>query len=274
MRTLWRTDRALVGTAILMLPVLAFSLAGLVLDPRTITGAPAWLKPAKFAVSIALFTLTLAWIFTYLPAWPRMRRIVGYTTSATLISEMVIIFLQAWRGTTSHFNVGTPFDGALWMVMGIAIATQTVASVAGAYALWRQPFTDRALGWALRLGVCGLNPWASTGWLMTRPTSDQLEEAREEGGLRVAGAHTVGAADGGAGLPGTGWSLSHGDLRVPHFMGLHALQVLPFSDSRSPAGAFPTRDDCESCLSASFELRGALLNPAVAGLARRLGRSP
>ena len=32
MRTLWRTDRALVGTAILMLPLLAFSLAGLGLE--------------------------------------------------------------------------------------------------------------------------------------------------------------------------------------------------------------------------------------------------
>src|SRR3990170_1077819 len=71
---LWREDRALTGTAGLMLLVLALALAGLALDPRTITGAPAWLKPAKFAASIAIYTLTTAWIFTYLPGWGRTRR--------------------------------------------------------------------------------------------------------------------------------------------------------------------------------------------------------
>jgi hypothetical protein len=214
-------------TGWLMLAALTASLAGLALDPRLVAGAPAWLKPAKFAASIALYTSTLAWIFTLLPDWPRTRRIVGWTTAVALTFELLIIDLQAWRGTTSHFNVATRFDGMLWMVMGATIVVQTLTSVAVAVALWRQRFADRALGWALRLGMTITIVGAFSGGLMAQPTGTQLAAARAGQPLTVAGAHTVGAADGGPGLPGTGWSVERGDLRVSHFVGLHALQALP-----------------------------------------------
>ena len=223
---LWRTDAPLTGAGLLLLGALAVSLVGLWVDPRTIGGAPAWLKPVKFAVSTAIFTLTLAWVFTYLPRWTRTRRIAGWMTAATLLLEVAIIDLQAWRGTTSHFNVGTPLDMALWGTMGAAIVLQTLMSVVVAAALWRQRFADLALGWALRLGLTITIVGAAFGGLMTGPTDAQLAQARTTR-MTVVGAHTVGAPDGGPGLPGTGWSREHGDLRVPHFLGLHALQFLP-----------------------------------------------
>jgi len=222
----WRTDTALTAVSLAMLPVLAGSLVGLWLDPRTVLDAPVWLKPAKFAASIAVYGLTLVWAFAHLPANSRTRRIVGRISAGVFVIEMLIIALQAARGTTSHFNASTLFDGALFTIMGAGILTQTLASVAVAVALYKQKFSDRALGWALRLGLTLTIVGASFGGLMTRPTEAQLAEMRA-GHPSAAGAHTVGAPDGGPGLAVTGWSTEHGDLRVPHFLGLHAFQALP-----------------------------------------------
>ena len=88
---LWQADAPLTGAALLLLVALVLSLVGLWVDPRTITGEPAWLKPAKFAISTAIFSLTLAWIFMYLPGWTRLRRVAGWTTAAALVLEVLLI---------------------------------------------------------------------------------------------------------------------------------------------------------------------------------------
>jgi hypothetical protein len=228
LRTLWRGSAPLTATGLVMLGVLAAAGIGLAVDPRTITGAPAWLKPAKFAASIAIYTFTLAWVFSLLPDWTRTRRLVGWGTAAAMAVEIAIIAGQAFRGTTSHFNNATPLDAALFVTMGATIVVQTLSTIAVAVAIWRQPFADAALGTALRAGMILTIVGALSGGLMTRPTTEQLEAARAGQPMTIVGAHTVGAPDGGPGLPGTGWSTEHGDLRVAHFVGLHALQVLPF----------------------------------------------
>ncbi len=229
LKTLWQSDARLTAVGVLMTALLGATGMALLVDPREILGAPAWMKPAKFAASIAIYTLTLAWVFTYLREWPRTRRVVSWVTTVTLVLEIVIIDAQAWRGTTSHFNVGTVVDGVLFSIMGLAIFAQTLTAAAVAIALWRQQFADRATGWALRLGMTITIVGAMTGGLMTQPTSEQLEDARAGNRMTVAGAHTVGAPDGGPGLTGTGWSREHGDIRVAHFLGLHALQILPLA---------------------------------------------
>lgn len=199
----------------------------MVLDPRTVEGFPAWLKPAKFAVSTAIYSATLAWIFRYLPDWPRLTRRVGALTAWVFVGEVALIALQAARGETSHFNTSSVLNGVVFTLMGLGIFTQTAGAAVVAVALWRQHFTDRTLGSALRLGMTLTVVGALVGGMMTRPTSAQIAHARESGEMPRSGQHSVGGVDGGAGLPGTGWSTEHGDMRVPHFVGLHAMQTLP-----------------------------------------------
>jgi hypothetical protein len=268
LKRLWKTDAPLTVTGLLMLPVLAIAAVGLIADPRIITGVPAWLKPAKFALSIAVYVFTLAWMFTFIPGFKRTRRMVGWVTAIVMVLEMGIIAVQAWRGTTSHFNFSTPLNAVLFTVMGAAIRLQTVTSIAVAAALWRQKFEDEALGWALRLGMIITIIGAFSGALMTRPTADQLAAAHAGQAMPVIGAHTVGAPDGGPAIPGTGWSTKHGDLRIPHFVGLHALQALALIAFGLKRRRFPADAQARLTVTAAgsyFALFAILLVQALRG---------
>jgi hypothetical protein len=226
-RRLWETSRPLTDAGLGLLILFGVTMVPLAVDPRMITGVPAWLKPAKFAISTAVYALTLAWVMTYLRGWARLTRLVGWSTAAVLVIEVALIDLQAARGVTSHFNTATPFDAVVFAVMGISILVAWGMAIALTAALFRQTFADPAIGSAIRVGMLITVIGSGAGGLMTRPTAAQLEHARATHDMRVVGAHTVGAADGGPGLPGTGWSREHGDLRVAHFLGLHAIQTIP-----------------------------------------------
>lgn len=223
---LWRSSAPLTATAAFMLLALAGFGLGLALDPRQVAGAPVWLKPAKFAASIAIYAVTLTWLFSYIPSFVRTRKLVGWGTAAAMLLELGIIATQAARGTGSHFNISSPLNATLYAIMGVIILTQTLSTIAVAVALFRQRFADRALGWAARLGMSIAIVGALLGGVMTRPTEQQRVEM-QAGQVVLSGAHTVGAPDGEPGVPVVGWSRQHGDLRVPHFVGLHALQLLP-----------------------------------------------
>ena len=225
-RRMWKQSRPLTFVCLLMLVILVLNVAGIYLDRRVITGAPAWLKPAKFAISTALFTGMLAWMMQFLTFHPRQARAAGRIIALFLAVEIAVIDLQAARGTTSHFNFRTPLDGFLFGVMGVSILIFWLASVWFCVLLFRQEFAIAPLGWALRLGMAITVLGALSGGLMTRPTPAQ-ENAFAHKRPAVIGGHTVGAPDGGPGLPVVNWSANHGDLRIPHFLGLHGVQIVP-----------------------------------------------
>jgi hypothetical protein len=228
LRSAWRTNRALTMLGASMMLVFLATLAGILLDHRVITGAPAWLKPAKFALSVSVYCFTFVWLLGFVKTRPRLTRFAANVTFVSFIVEMMVILLQAARGTTSHFNMTTPLNATLWYTMGAFIVVVWTMNLLLAILLIAERIPDRPFAWSLRLGLLLSLVGMAVGFLMVRPTPEQRQNMATGHGLRIVGAHSVGITDGGPGLPVVGWSTVGGDLRAAHFVGIHAMQVLPF----------------------------------------------
>jgi hypothetical protein len=220
-------NRPLAIAIIAMLVTLVIAVVGSIVDPHVITGAPAWLKPVKFLISGTIYCATFIWLLSYVRG--RLANIVAWVTAVGLVIEIALIIVQMLRGTTSHFNVSSPFNTAIWSIMGSTIVGVWTAGLITAILLMRRRLADPALTWAVRLGVLIRLVGMGVAYYMTSPTPAQHAAERAGHGLPITGAHSVGVADGGPGLPFLGWSTVGGDLRAPHFVGLHALQMLPLA---------------------------------------------
>ncbi|MFE3020109.1 hypothetical protein [Streptomyces sp. NPDC059256] len=205
----------------------AVSAIGMLVDDRILVGSRIWFKPFKFSVSLLVYAVSLAWMLSLVTRAPRASWWAGTTIAATGVIEMVIITGQVVRGKRSHFNNETDFDILLYNIMAFSIMALWTAALVIAVLLFRSRIEDRASTWALRLGSAIALVGAGLGVLMTLPTSEQQSASDNGTATTVIGAHSVGVADGGASMPLTGWSTTGGDLRIPHFVGMHALQVLP-----------------------------------------------
>lgn len=183
---------------------------GWALDPRQLMGINVWLKPMKFAISVGVYCVTLGWILAYLPL--RDKQVVSWGTVVCMTVELGLIFLQALRGVQSHFNISSPGNAAIFSVMGIFIALNSLLVFYTLFSFFKNPIPMPVhMVWAWRFGLAILFLGGISGGIMS--TSLQ---------------HAVGVADGGAGLPLLNWSTEGGDWRVPHFFALHALQIVPF----------------------------------------------
>jgi hypothetical protein len=194
--------------AVAMAALTLVTVALAVVDQRTLLGAPLWYKPLKFSVSILLYSATLAWMLSRLPG-TAMRR-TGWAIAAALVLEQLIIVGQAARGVRSHFNDDTLFDDLLFSVMGATITGLWLATVAIALRFLRERGVDPVTSSAVRLGLLVGLLGMAIGFLISGN-----------------GGHAVGVPDGGPGLFFVGWSTTGGDLRIGHFVGMHALQLLP-----------------------------------------------
>ena len=211
-RELYRRDPllAVVGWSHIVALVAVVAIAPF--DDRLILGINPWVKPSKFLISIGIYLWTVAWFMPYLRAPGWMTHLISIGVSAMMLLESGCIVLQSVRGVRSHFNDASVFDQAVFGLMGLGIALNTVLLAVLAVLLFVR--YDRTLPrpylCAVRLGVMLILAGSAEGAVMV-----------------VNNAHSIAVADGGAGLPYVNWSTEGGDLRVAHAIGLHGVQVLP-----------------------------------------------
>ncbi|MEV4800343.1 hypothetical protein AB0K18_10025 [Nonomuraea sp. NPDC049421] len=201
---------------------------GLFADGRQVLQESVWAKPLKFGASFVMYGATLAWLIPKLRRARRTMWFVGTVFAVAGLIDVGFIAVQAARGTFSHFNAGTDtFNLIGQQIFSTGVFGLFGASLIVAVMLLFQRVGDAALTWALRAGlglaVLGM-ALASfiTGW--TSSAGPRTVQDAYGSPVPLVGGHGVGVPDGG-GMPITNWSTTGGDLRVPHFIGLHSIQV-------------------------------------------------
>jgi len=178
-------------------------------DDRMLLGANIWHKPMKFCLSIGVFSWTMSWYLYYL-SQPRKVQNIKIIIILMLVIEQLIIIGQAARGEMSHFNISTAFNAILFQVMGIAIFVNTLMVFWAFRLLRKEDHLPVGYKRGIQLGM----------WIFIIASLQGYVMAGNLG-------HTIGASDGLEGVFFLNWAKGYIDLRVFHFFGLHALQIVP-----------------------------------------------
>jgi hypothetical protein len=222
----WYVARAFSSLAVREPRLMAFAFISIVLmiplavaaaiDDRTLGEVSVWIKPLKFLMSVGLFLGTLGFFMPMTSeAFRRSAcgRFVVWGSVTTAIFELAYIMWRASRGEASHFNLSTPLAGIFFALMGIAALILSTTGLVLAWGITRSdaPLANRTYREAVALGlILTFALGTMTGIVIS-----------------IGGGHLVGTApEGSLNLPLVGWSRTVGDLRVPHFIGLHAQQTI------------------------------------------------
>ncbi|MFB9451681.1 hypothetical protein [Dactylosporangium vinaceum] len=220
--------RPLLVHATLMFALAAFAAVAVFADDRRLLGEPVWAKPMKFGVAMGVYSLTLAWL---LPRLTKGRRTGWWFGTLFAVAGVLDVGAVAWaaaHGTFSHFNRNTDdVARTVQTIFSFGIMPLLVATLVIAILLLVQRTGDAALTRALRAGLgLAFASMVVALWLSTASGKQPRTEVDANGTVvSLGGAHGIGDPD-GHGMALTNWSTTGGDLRVPHFVGLHAIQVL------------------------------------------------
>ena len=182
-------------------------------DVRLLSGVSVWEKPAKFFLSLAVHTVTVGWAMSLLARRTRGVKVATVIMLGAAWFEMAYMIFRASRGEASHFNIATPLANIMYGLMGLGAVSLTVTSAFIGWKIWRERarrLFHQAAGLGLMLGaVLG----TIAGVYLSSHTS-----------------HWIGGDQTDVtGLAFFHWSSTGGDLRVAHFIGLHATQFVPLA---------------------------------------------
>ena len=179
-------------------------------DDRLLHGISVWIKPAKFHLTVVFYVWTMAVLLQYLPNPKHISTITKYIMLCMTV-EVVLIDLQAARGVASHFNHTSIPDALVYSTMGIFIMLNTFVAMYAARLFFKEPVQLSAtLLWGIRLGLIIF-----------------VIGSLEGGVMSAVNQHSVGTTDDASGIFFLNWNKEGGDLRIAHFLGIHALQVIP-----------------------------------------------
>jgi hypothetical protein len=199
-----------------MLTLVTACLVAMALDPRMINGVSVWVKPAKFAASFVIWSWTMAWAWGVLAPAARQgwtARIVLWGTIGAAGFEQAWVTLRAALGQPSHF-ASDALGALMYSLMGVgAVTLVALAAVLGVLVLRHgDPAQPRAWRHAVALGlVVGGVLGGFTGASISVNTTP----------------HVGGTPGDPAAFAPFFWSRDGGDLRVAHFLSIHAMQALP-----------------------------------------------
>jgi hypothetical protein len=196
----------------LLLAVPVFAAFAMFVPAGTVAVNP-WIKPIKFSMSFSTFasTVSLLLLALRIPKWQLTlaRRAIAISVAFEILS----LACQAWR-SAYHLSGQSLLDTSLAQMTNSMVMINT-GIVCWMLALFcvnrvRTDQIDRPMVAAIQYSlVIFLAGNAIGGYMLAR------------------GSHTVGVADGGQGLPFVNWSVIGGDLRIAHFIAIHAIQIVP-----------------------------------------------
>ncbi|MFQ6230179.1 hypothetical protein [Nocardia sp. NPDC002869] len=234
-RVIGRLHRPLLLSSAAMAGLVFTGLIAMVVDDRVLLGESVWLKPVEFGLAFVLYSLTLAWLLSLPHRGSRVTWWLGFVFSVTAVVDVGFIVVQAARGTFSHFNTETdPVNEIGQMIFASGVPGLFFANLLIAVIVSIRPGADRPTVWAIRGGLAMGVVSMALGYLMGF-TGTQLTRTADGRPVELAAGHTVvdagtrqavGAPDAVPGMPITHWSTLGGDLRIPHFVGLHGIQVV------------------------------------------------